>query len=177
MAFIYSPIFNLFNSSSTMGHPQSKISGAKDVVEDVSTGTHFIEIHMPSAGLSLATVIAVMVVIFCFYLCYRACCGGGRSRYPGVEPRVQYIAAPPPATQFQPPTGRLPMGPSMSPTMFSAFMRREWTDIHHPSAPFHRKTIDDCLGESETDKSKDKNEENLYPDLGEEKNAYVNSVP
>ena len=64
-----------------MGSSSSKAAAPKEVnglstqtnISEVSSGTHLIEIHMPSAGMGIGFVIAFVLISLALYTCHRQC--------------------------------------------------------------------------------------------------------
>ena len=61
-----------------MGSPQSKVAAPRNVdtqtnMVEESSGTHFLEIHAPTAGLGFFTIFALLLSFICLYGLYRKC--------------------------------------------------------------------------------------------------------
>ena len=61
-----------------MGSPQSKVEAPKNVESQTnmiqeSSGSHFLEIHAPTAGIGLFTIFAILLAFICLFGLYRKC--------------------------------------------------------------------------------------------------------
>ena len=100
-----------------MGSSSSKTAAPKEVngrstqtnISEVSSGTHLIEIHMPSAGMGIGFVIAFVLVSLALYTCHRQCwrCTRPKSRrhqavYSTAAPSYPLAPLPPAPSAYQP---------------------------------------------------------------------------
>lgn len=120
-----------------MGNQHANIAAKKAIIEEEG-GTHLFELHLPSAGLSMATVLLLALGALALYLCYRAiptCCrprapasysGAHFQRHPDVDPL---------AMQAYGNNGRafqsIPMGLTMTPAMHAQM----WENTMMPYGP------------------------------------------
>ena len=121
-----------------MGSSSSKAAAPKEVnglstqtnISEVSSGTHLIEIHMPSAGMGIGFVIAFVLISLALYTCHRQCrrCTRPKSRrrqaaYSLAAPA--YPLAPIPAS---PPVYR-PDDPMQALVLFAQLQQQQQRDI------------------------------------------------
>ena len=114
-----------------MGQHHPKVVNRDQTRIEEEGGTHIFELHMPSAGLSVATVLIFVLCAWCIYMCFRhvpRCCD---RRGSNPLPAAYYSAATPagPRAVISPFTGApmgmtsvAPMGLPMAPAEYIAAM-------------------------------------------------------
>jgi len=125
-----------------MGSPSSKVAAPKNVnglstqtnISEVSSGTHLIEIHMPSAGMGIGFVIGFVLISLALYTCHRQCrrCTRPKTR------RRQDVFAPAaphfplaPLAQFPPaPSAVQPSDPMQALVLFAQLQQQQQRDIN-----------------------------------------------
>ena len=124
-----------------MGSSSSKAAAPKTVnglstqtnISEVSSGTHLIEIHMPSAGMGIGFVIAFVLISLALYTCHWQCrrCTRPRSRrrqaaYSLAAPT--YPLAPLAPIPASPPVYR-PDDPMQALVLFAQLQQQQQPDI------------------------------------------------
>ena len=121
-----------------MGSSSSKTAAPEEVnglstqtnISEVSSGTHLIEIHMPSAGMGIGFVIAFVLVSLALYTCHRQCrrCTRPKSRR---RQAVYSTAAPsfPLAPLTPAPSAYQPNDPMQTLVLFAQLQQQQQRDI------------------------------------------------
>ena len=121
-----------------MGSSRTKTAAPKEVnglstqtnISEVSSGTHLIEIHMPSAGMGIGFVIAFVLVSLALYTCHRQCRRCTRPKscrrqavYSTAAPSYPLAPLPPAPSAYQ------PNDPMQALVLFAQLQQQQQRDI------------------------------------------------
>ena len=126
-----------------MGSSSSKAAAPKSVnglstqtnISEVSSGTHLLEIHMPSAGMGIGFIIAFVLVSLALYTCHRQCrrCTRPKSRRRQAAAAYSLTAPPYPLAPLAPipasPPVYRPDDPMQALVLFAQLQQQQQRDI------------------------------------------------
>ena len=122
-------------SSSSKTAAPAKVNGVSTQtnISEVSSGTHLLEIHMPSAGMGIGFIIGFVLISLALYTCHRQCrrCTRPKSRRRQPTDFAQVQAAPTfPLSPFTPaPNAFAPTDPMQALILFAQLQQQQQREI------------------------------------------------